>query len=82
MPRIVGLLGEEDWLPYSARSWTGGDWDIGVVGGGEEVEEEERLGVVLFDAFIVCCCLGSFPVRASVKGKDRQSCRVTFTENL
>lgn len=84
-PRIVGLLGEGDWLPYSARSWTGGDWDIGIVGGGEEdeeEEEEEKLGVVLFDVFIVCCCLGGFAVMASVKGKNRQSCRVTFTANL
>ena len=38
--------------------------------------------MVLLDALIVCCCLGGFPVRASVKGKNRQSCRVTFTANL
>jgi hypothetical protein len=41
-PRIVVLLGDEVWLPYSARSWTGGDWDIGAVGGGEVIEEAER----------------------------------------
>jgi hypothetical protein len=41
-PRIVVLLGDEAWLPYSARSWTGGDWDIGFVGGGEGVEEAEK----------------------------------------
>jgi hypothetical protein len=75
-PRIVVLLADEAWLPYSARSWTGGDWDIRAVGGGEGI------GVVLFKVFTVCCCLGAFFVKARVKGNNRQSCRVTFTPNL
>jgi hypothetical protein len=82
-PRIVVLLADKAWLPYSARSWTGGDWDIGAVGGGEGIEEAEReaWGGV-FKVFTVCCCLGGFFVKARVKGNNRQSCRVTFTPNL
>jgi hypothetical protein len=52
-PRIVVLLADEAWLPYSARSWTGGDWDIRAVGGGKGIEEAERgLG---------WCCLKCLP---------------------
>jgi hypothetical protein len=41
-PHIVGLLGDVDGLPYSARSWTGGGWVIVSSGDDEETERVKR----------------------------------------